>query len=227
MGFDDRVGLAEAERIMRARILRAHMLAGVTIVDPATTYIDAGVRIAQDVTIRQGCWLTGATAVETGCVVGPVTTLRSSRLGEDSVVEASVVEDSAVGARVHIGPYSHVRGHSTIGDGCHLGNYAEVNRSTLGQGVKMHHFSYLGDATVGDRANIAAGVITNNFDGVNKHPTVIGEDAFVGCDTMLVAPVEMGAGSQTGAGTVLRQDLPPGALAVGVPGRIIRRRGEE
>ena len=226
-GVDDRVRLAEAERLMRARILRGHMLNGVTVTDPATTYIDATVRIGQDVTILQNCWLTGDTEVATGSSIGPGTTLRDSKVGRNSVMTASSVEDSSIGDEVHVGPYAHVRGHSTIGDGCYLGNYAEVNRSALGRGVKMHHFSYLGDATVGDNANIAAGVITNNFDGTNKHPTVIGEGAFVGCDTMLVAPVTMGARSMTGAGTVLKQDLPPGAVAVGAPARIIRQRGED
>ncbi|MFN0144892.1 MAG: bifunctional UDP-N-acetylglucosamine diphosphorylase/glucosamine-1-phosphate N-acetyltransferase GlmU [Dehalococcoidia bacterium] len=227
LGVDDRVRLAEAERLMRMRVLRQHMLNGVTIADPATTYIDATVRLEQDVTILQNCSLSGATKVASGSTIGPGTSLRDSTVGPRSLVVASAVEDSAIGADVHLGPFAHVRGHSTIGDGCFLGNYAEVNRSTLGRGVKMHHFSYLGDATVGDNANIAAGVITNNYDGVNKHPTVIGEGAFVGCDTMLVAPVTMGARAMTGAGTVLKQDLPPGAVAVGVPARIIRQRGEE
>lgn len=221
MGFDDRVGLAEAERLMRARILRDHMLAGVTIADPATTYIDATVRIAPDVTILQSCWLSGATEVETGTTIGPGSTLRNSRVEAGATVWQSTVEDSTICENAHLGPYAHVRGRSVIGPECHLGNYAEVNRSTLGRGVKMHHFSYLGDATVGDEANIAAGVITCNYDGVNKHPTVIGARAFVGCDTMLVAPVEMGEGAQTGAGTVLNRDLGPGMRAVGVPARVL------
>lgn len=225
-GVDDRVKLAEAEALMRRRILRGHMLAGVTITDPATTYIDADVRLKQDVTVLPGCHLQGATTVATGAMIGPGTVLRNSRVGAGSTVQSSVVEESEIGERVHVGPSSHIRGNSTIGDECHIGNFAEINRSHLGRAVKMHHFGYLGDATVGDRANIAAGVITNNYDGTNKHPTVIGEDAFVGCDTMLVAPVTMGAGSQTGAGTVLKQDLPPGAVAVGVPARIIRYREE-
>jgi bifunctional UDP-N-acetylglucosamine pyrophosphorylase / glucosamine-1-phosphate N-acetyltransferase len=224
LGVDDRVRLAEAEQLMRQRILRQHMLDGVTITDPATTYIDAGVEIGQDTTILPGTTIRGRTVIAPGCTIGPGSLLRDATLGERTVVQASTIEDSTLGERVYVGPYSHVRGNSTIGDDCHLGNYAEVNRSKLGRGVKMHHFSYLGDATVGDRANIAAGVITNNYDGTHKHPTVIGEDAFVGCDTMLVAPVEMGANSQTGAGTVLRQDLPPNAVAVGVPARIIRMR---
>ena len=227
MGFDDRAGLAEAERMMRSRILREHMLAGVTIADPATTYIDAGVQIAADVTILQNCWLTGATTVETGATIGPGSTLRDSRVEENATVWQSTVEDSMIGEGAHLGPFAHVRGHSVIGPECHLGNYAEVNRSTLGRSVKMHHFSYLGDATVGDEANIAAGVITCNYDGVNKNRTIIGAGAFVGCDTMLVAPVEMGEGSLTGAGTVLNRDLSAGMRAVGVPARVLGPRSEE
>ena len=162
-----------------------------------------------------------SSSVGENSVIGPASTLRNATVGRDSEIAQSVVEESRIGDRVHLGPFSHVRGNSTIGDDCHLGNYAEVNRSTLGRDVKMHHFSYLGDATVGDGANIAAGVITCNYDGVNKNPTVIGEGAFVACDTMLVAPVTFGAHARTGAGAVLRDDLPPGALAVGVPARII------
>lgn len=222
LGVDDRVKLAEAETRMRHRILRDHMLAGVTITDPASTYIDATVRLAQDVTVLPNCFLRGNTAVGENSVIGPATTLRNAAVGRDTEVGQSVVEESRIGDGVHLGPFAHVRGNSTIGDGCHLGNYAEVNRSTLGRDVKMHHFSYLGDATVGDGANIAAGVITCNYDGVNKNPTVIGEGAFVACDTMLVAPVTFGAHARTGAGAVLRDDLPPGALAVGVPARIVR-----
>ncbi len=226
MGFDDRIGLAEAERLMRQRILHRHMTNGVTIIDPACTYIDATVSIAEDATILPNTHIQGASEIARGAIIGPNAVLRSATIGANTTIGPSVVEDSTVGANVTIGPFCHIRGNSVIGDDCTLGNYAEINRSRLGRAVKMHHFSYLGDATVGDRANIAAGVITNNYDGVNKHQTVIGEDAFVGCDTMLVAPVEMGPNSQTGAGTVLRQDLPANAVAVGVPARIIRYRGE-
>jgi bifunctional UDP-N-acetylglucosamine pyrophosphorylase/glucosamine-1-phosphate N-acetyltransferase len=224
LGVDDRERLADAEQAMRHRILRQHMRAGVTIADPRTTYIDGTVTIEEDVTILQGCWLSGRTAVATGAVIGPNTTLRDSGVGRDSRVHSSVIEESRIGERVQLGPFAHVRGGSEIGDGCAIGNYAEVNRSKVGPGVKMHHFSYLGDATVGEGANIAAGVITCNYDGVNKNPTIIGAGAFVGCDTMLVAPVTMGDGAQTGAGTVLNRDLAPGERAVGVPARVIGRR---
>jgi bifunctional UDP-N-acetylglucosamine pyrophosphorylase/glucosamine-1-phosphate N-acetyltransferase len=222
---DDRVRLAEAERLMRARILERHMLAGVTITDPATTYIDARVRLAQDVTVLPNCHLQGNTEVETGAVVGPGTTLRNARIGRDTLVQASVVEDSRVGDRVRMGPFAHLRANAVIGDDCEIGNYAEVKNSTIGNNVKMHHFSFVGDADVGDRTNIAAGIITCNFDGVRKNRTTIGSDVFVGSDTMLIAPVSLGDGAKTGAGSVVNRDIPPGAIAYGVPARVVRQAG--
>ena len=224
LGVDDRVKLALAERLMRERILNRHMLNGVTIADPASTYIDADVTIAQDVTILPNTTIARGSGISTGCRVGPNAILSNARVGRHTTIGAAVVEDSTIGEGVIIGPFCHVRGNSTLGDGCHLGNHAEVNRSRLGKRVDMRHFSYLGDATVGDNVNVAAGVITCNYDGVNKNPTIIGDGAFVGCDTMLVAPVEMGAGSLTGAGTVLRMNLPENAKAAGVPARIIGSR---
>lgn len=223
LGVDDRVRLAEAEREMRRRILERHMLAGVTITDPQTTYIDAAVRIAEDVTILPNCHLLGPTGVSANVTIGPGTTLRGAQIGEGSYIQGSVVEESSIGANVRVGPFAHVRGGAVIGDECELGNYAEVKNSNLGRGVKMHHFSYVGDADVGEYANIAAGIITCNFDGVNKHRTVIGAHAFVGSDTMLVAPVTIGEGASTGAGSVVTKDVPPGAKAVGVPARVIGR----
>jgi bifunctional UDP-N-acetylglucosamine pyrophosphorylase/glucosamine-1-phosphate N-acetyltransferase len=224
MGFDDRVGLAEAERIMRQRILRRHMLTGVTITDPTTTYIDADATLDQDVTVLPNCYLHGKTTVASGAVIGPGTTLRSARIGERTRVQASVVEDSSIGVDVEVGPFSHVRGGTTIGDECVLGNYAEVKNSVLGRGVKMHHFSYVGDADVGEYANIAAGIITCNYDGVSKHRTTIGAHAFVGSDTMLIAPVTIGEGASTGAGSVVTKDVPPGGRVAGVPARAIPRK---
>lgn len=222
-GVDDRVKLARAERLMRERILERHMLAGVTIADPATTYVDADVKLAPDVTVLPNCYLYGATRVGTRTVIGPGTTLKNARIGEDAEVQASVIEDSTVGERCHVGPFSHVRSAAVIGDDCFLGNYAEVKNSNVGRGVKMHHFSYLGDADVGDDANIAAGMITCNFDGVAKHRTTIGARAFIGSDTMLIAPVSIGEGASTGAGSVVTKDVPPGAKVVGVPARQVRR----
>ncbi len=221
LGLDDRVKLAEAERRMRTRILEAHMRNGVTIRDPATTYIDAAVELGQDVTVLPGCHLLGASTVAPNTVLGPNTTLRSAAIGEHCTIQSSVIEDSHIGGHVSVGPFAHVRGGATIGDDCYLGNYAEVKNSVLGRGVKMHHFSYVGDADVGDEANIAAGVITCNYDGVNKNRTTIGAGAFIGCDTMLIAPVTVGDAALTGAGSVVNHDVPAGARVAGVPARLL------
>lgn len=225
--FDDRRGLAAAEHILRARILDEHMLNGVTITDPATTYIDAAVEIAQDVTILPNCYLHGRTTIASGALIGPASTLRNATIGEETVVQSSVIEDSILGARVQAGPFAHIRGNTVIGDDCHLGNYAEVKNSNLGRNVKMHHFSYLGDADVGDNANIAAGTITCNFDGVNKHRTTIGANAFVGCDTMLVAPITLGDGAFTAAGSVVTKDVPELGRVAGVPAHPLPPRQSE
>lgn len=224
LGVDDRLKLSEAEAAMRRRILEAHMLAGVTVSDPATTYIDASVQIDADVTILPNTHLLGATRVAAGASIGPGSTLRDAVIGEESLVQASVIEDSVVGARCRVGPFSHVRGKAVIGDDCELGNYSEVKNSRVGVGVKMHHFSYMGDADIGARANIAAGAITCNFDGERKHRTVIGEGAFIGCDTMLVAPVTVGAGAFTATGAVVNRDVAPGQTVAGVPAKPFQRR---
>jgi bifunctional UDP-N-acetylglucosamine pyrophosphorylase/glucosamine-1-phosphate N-acetyltransferase len=224
LGVDNRLKLAEAEGLMRRRILERHMLEGVTITDPASTYIDAGVVIEADVTLLPNSHLLGMTAVASGARIGPGTTLRNARIGADTRVESSVVEDSTIGANCSVGPFSHVRGGSAIADNCEIHNYAEVKNSNLGSGVKMHHFSYMGDADVGARANLAAGCITCNFDGERKHRTTIGEDAFIGCDTMLVAPVTVGAGAFTATGAVVTRDVAPGETVAGIPAKPFARR---
>lgn len=224
LGVDDRLKLAEAERLMRARILEGHMRDGVTITDPATTYIAAAVRLAADVTVLPGCELSGETSVAEDAWIGPATTLRDARIGAGTRVERSVVEDSSVGAACRVGPFAHVRGGARIGDHCELGNQAEVKNSVVGDGVKMHHFSYMGDADIGAGANIAAGAITCNYDGRQKHRTVIGAGAFIGCDTMLVAPVTIGEGAYTATGAVVTRDVAAGTTVAGVPARPFARR---
>ena len=224
LGVDDRLKLSEAETAMRRRILEDHMLAGVTITDPSTTYIDARVRIEPDVTVLPNTHLLGETSVSAGAVIGPGTTLRNAVIGEETRIQSSVVEESDIGARCRVGPFSHVRGNAVIGDDCELGNYAEVKNSRIANGVKMHHFSYMGDADIGARANIAAGAITCNFDGERKHRTVIGEDAFIGCDTMLIAPVTVGAKGFTATGAVVNRDVEPGQTVAGVPAKPFQRR---
>ena len=154
------------------------------------------------------------TVPSAGAVIGPGTTLRNASIGDDTSVQNSVVEDSTIGARCAVGPFSHVRGGAVIGDDCQLGNYAEVKNSRVGPGVKMHHFSYMGDADIGARANIAAGSITCNYDGANKHRTVIGADAHIGSNCVLVAPVTVGEGATLGGGSTIGSDAPAGQLTV-------------
>lgn len=227
MGINTRMQLAEAEAILRDRIRREHMLAGVTIVDPATTYIDAGVAIGMDTVVYPNTFLRGKTSIGEGCEIGPGTVIRDSAVGDGCRVVASLVEDSRLMDGVGMGPWCHVRGGAVLEEGADLGNYAEVKKSRIGARTKMHHFGYIGDADVGADVNVGAGTITCNYDGVRKNRTIVGDGAFIGSDTMLVAPVELGAGAATGAGAVVTKDVPPGMLAVGVPARHLRRRGVE
>ncbi len=219
-GINDRMQLAEAEASMRNRILQQHMLAGVTIADPATTYIAAGVVIGQDTTIEPQTHLRGATTIGPNCRIGPGTDIRDATLGERCTVRYSMIEESVLEDGVEMGPYCHVRPKSHLGEGVHLGNYAEVKASRLGAGTRMGHFSYIGDAEVGEGVNIGAGTITANYDGANKHKTVIGDGAFIGSDTMLVAPVTIGRGARTSAGSVVNKDVADGMMAIGAPARI-------
>ena len=215
----NRQALSLAEGLVRERIITRHQEAGVTFRDPWSVYLDRNVRLEADVRIEPNCYLYGETSVAAGAVIGPGATLRNATIGAASRVEHSVVEDSSVGRGTTVGPYAHVRGGAAIGDGCEIHNYAEVKNSVVGDGVKMHHFSYVGDADVGEGANIGAGAVTVNFDGVDKHRTRIGMRAFVGCDTMLIAPVSVGDGAFTAAGAVVTKDVEPGVRVAGVPAR--------
>jgi bifunctional UDP-N-acetylglucosamine pyrophosphorylase/glucosamine-1-phosphate N-acetyltransferase len=219
-GINDRSQLAQAEWALRVRINEAHMRAGVTMRDPSTVYIDWGVEIGQDVTLDPGVLLKGATSVGEGSLIGPDTTIVDSTIGRECAVRRSVVEQSVIEDGAFIGPFSHLRPGSHVGAGAEIGNYAEIKNSRLGAGVKQHHMSYLGDAEIGAGTNVGAGTITANWDGRVKHRTTIGEKAFLGVDTMLVAPVEVGDGAKTGAGAVVTKNVPAGKLAVGVPARI-------
>ena len=219
IGINTRADLADADAALRRRTNRAWMLKGVSMVDPTSVYIDDDVVLAPDVTVLPNTHLLGQTQVGTGSVIGPNCVLRNARIGRGCVVQQSSIEDSILEDGADAGPFARLRGGARIGQGTHIGNFAEIKNSTLGPGVKMGHFSYLGDATVGAEANISAGVITCNFDGKSKQPTTIGEGAFVGCDTMLVAPITVGARALTGAGAVVTHDVAPGERVAGVPAR--------
>ncbi len=226
IGINTRVHLAEAEAAMRMRINRSHMLAGVTIIDPNATYIDTGVTIGRDTTVWPNTYLRGKTAIGEDCRIGPNTIAEDSTIGNACVVLAAVMEKALIEDNVSIGPYARLRKGAHLCKGVHMGNFGEVKDSTLGPGTKMGHFSYIGNATIGPDVNIGAGTITCNYDGVNKNPTEIGEGAFIGSDTMLVAPVKVGAHAKTGAGAVVTKDVEADTLVVGVPARPIRKLNE-
>jgi bifunctional UDP-N-acetylglucosamine pyrophosphorylase/glucosamine-1-phosphate N-acetyltransferase len=223
IGINTRVHLAEAEAAMRRRINEAHMLAGVTIVDPAAVYIEAGVTIGQDTVIWPNTHLRGDTVIGEGCVIGPETIITDSQIGNSCRILKSVLEGALLEEGVDMGPFARLRKGAHLCKGVHMGNFGEVKDSTLGPGTKMGHFSYIGNANIGRNVNIGAGTITCNFDGEHKYPTEIGEDVFIGSDTMLVAPVKLGARSHTGAGAVVTKDVPPDTLVVGVPARAIKK----
>ena len=223
MGVNTRVELAAAEVILRRRIRERLMLDGVTFRDPDSTLVDDGVRVAADALIDRGCVLEGATAIGADSRIGPYSILRDSTVGARCVVEASVLEGATLEDDVRVGPYSHLRPGAYLEHGVGMGNFGEVKAARLRKGTKMHHFSYVGDADVGERVNIGAGTITMNYDGVSKHRTTIGNDAFIGSDTLLRAPITVGEGAVTGAGAVVTKDVAPGMLAVGVPARAIKK----
>lgn len=226
MGINTRVHLAEAEVLLRRRINTAWMLAGVTIVDPQSTYIEPTVKIAADTTLQPNTHLGGATEIGSRCVIGPNTIIKDTRIGNDCTILASVLEGAVVEDHVEMGPFGHLRKGAHLAEGVHMGNFGEVKNAYLGPGVKMGHFSYLGDAEIGAEVNIGAGTITCNFDGVRKNKTEIGENAFIGSDTMLVAPVKIGKDARTGAGAVVTHDVPEGEVVVGVPARPLRKKAE-
>jgi len=222
IGINDRVQLAEAEQIMRWRVLERLMYAGVTIIDPATTYIDAQVEIGEDSVILPGTMITGKTRIGSFCRIGPATTIDNSVLGDRCVVRNSALEGAILEEGVSMGPFSHCRPGAHLARNVRMGNFGEVKNSYVGPETDMHHFSYLGDATVGEGVNIGAGTITVNYDGVRKNPTTIGDGASIGSDTMLVAPVTVGEHATTGAGAVVTRDVPAWSIVAGVPARVLR-----
>jgi len=214
MGINNRVDLAAVEAEARSRILKAHMLAGVTVVDPGSTWIDAGVEIGADARIEPGTSLRGATEIGAGAVVGPLTTLIDSTVGAGSAVIHSYLVQCDVRDGCSVGPFAYLRPGAVLHDGAKAGTFVEIKNSELGEGTKVPHLSYIGDAEIGPGSNLGAGTITANYDGFRKHRTVIGRDVRIGVDTMLIAPVEVGDSAYTGAGAVVKDDVPEGTLAV-------------
>lgn len=223
IGINTRVHLSEAEAAMRMRINREHMLNGVSMMDPASTYIEVGVQIGKDTTLMPNTFIHGKTLIGERNVIGPNTIIRDTKIGNGCKILASVLEGAVLEDDVDMGPFARLRKGAYLKNHVHMGNFGEVKDSTLGEGVKMGHVSYIGNATIGAHTNIGAGTITANYDGEKKLPTEIGEDAFLGVDTMLVAPLKLGDGARTGAGAVVTKNVPEDTLVVGMPARAIRK----
>lgn len=214
MGINNRVQLSEADKQMRMRVLNWHMLQGVTIINPDNTYIDACVNIGRDTIIYPGVYLEGRTEVGEECIIGPDTRIINSQIKNRVSIAYSNVLEARIAEDCTIGPYSYLRPGTELSPSVKIGDFVEVKNSFVGIGSKIPHLSYVGDSTLGKGVNIGAGTITCNYDGVNKHPTVFGDGAFIGSNTNLVAPVTVGAGAYIGAGSTVTKDIPPGALAV-------------
>jgi len=200
------------------------MASGVTLIDPATVYLDATVSFEQDVIVLPNTSIRGATHVASGASIGPNAQVTDSTIGPGVTIESSVVRSAVFESGVHIGPFSHIREGTHLGPDVHIGSHAEIKASHIGKGTHIGHFSYVGDAVIGEAVNIGAGTVTCNYDGVSKHITEIGDGAFIGSDSMLVAPLKIGAGAITGAGAVVTRDVDPGGKVVGVPAKNLESR---
>ncbi|GKV70384.1 bifunctional protein GlmU [Sporosarcina sp. NCCP-2716] len=214
LGVNDRVVLSQAEAVMRRRIAETHMRNGVTIISPETTVISADAVIGRDTVLQPGTVLEGNTVIGEECVIGPNSHLIDSEVGNRTTIHSSVVKSSRIGSETAVGPFAHIRPESDLGDHVKVGNFVEVKKSTFGDGSKVSHLSYIGDAEVGSAVNIGCGSITVNYDGKNKFKTVIEDDAFIGCNSNLVAPVTVGKGSYVAAGSTVTKDVPADSLAI-------------
>ena len=220
IGINNRVQLAHAEGVLRHRIREGLMRSGVTMLDPASILIDSGVEIGEDTVIYPNTLILGNSAIGANCTLGPGAVIRDSVLADNVKVVASFLEEATVEETVAVGPFSRLRPGTHLERGVHIGSFSEIKNSQFASGAVMGHFGYVGDATIGKNVNIGAGTVTCNYDGVSKHRTLIEDDAFIGSDSMLVAPVTVGEGATTGAGSVVTNDVPPHGLAVGVPAKI-------
>lgn len=227
LGVNDRVELAAVAVRLNALICERHMRAGVTIADPARTYLEPDLEIAADVTILPNTTIGRRSRIGMGCEIGPNSRLQNAIVGEQAVITDSIVVDSEIGDFSLVGPWAHVRAGTLVGTGARVGNFVEVKNSRLGPGMKAGHLTYIGDASVGARTNVGAGTITCNFDGENKNRTEIGEDAFIGSNSSLVAPVRVGDGALTGAGSVVVRDVPDGGRVAGNPAKPLPKKDPE
>lgn len=223
IGVNTRIHLAEVETALRKRINELHMLNGVTFIDPASTYIDLDVKIGKDTILMPNTYLHGKTEIGESNIIGPNSIIRDTKIGNGCKVLASVLEGATLENDVDMGPFARLRKGAHLGNHVHMGNFGEVKDSYLADGVKMGHFSYIGNAQIGSNTNIGAGTITCNYDGEKKHATEIGEDVFIGSDTMLVAPLKIGNGARTGAGAVVTKTVADDTLVVGMPARAIKK----
>jgi bifunctional UDP-N-acetylglucosamine pyrophosphorylase/glucosamine-1-phosphate N-acetyltransferase len=214
LGINSRVQLAEAEKILRLRKLECLMDSGVTIMDPASTFIDDEVKVGQDSIIYPFTWLEGQTSIGTGCTIGPNTRIADTKVGDNAVVHYTYAHECEIGANVNIGPFVHIRPKTVLSNGVKVGNFVEVKNTSVGEGSKIPHLSYIGDTDMGAGVNIGSGTITVNYDGKNKYRTKIEDDAFVGCNSNLVAPVSIGKGAYIAAGSTITKNVPPAALGV-------------
>jgi len=215
LGINDRVVLSEAEHVMRRRIAIKHMQNGVTIVNPENTYISVDAEIGQDTVLEPGTMIEGNTIIGENCIIGPNSQLINSVIGDRTAVHSSVVRMSKIGQDTSVGPFAHIRPDSNLGNHVKVGNFVEVKKSNVGEGSKISHLSYIGDAELGSRVNVGCGTITVNYDGVNKHLTKIEDDTFIGCNANLIAPVTVGKGSYVAAGSTITESVPENSLAIG------------
>ncbi|WP_130858620.1 bifunctional UDP-N-acetylglucosamine diphosphorylase/glucosamine-1-phosphate N-acetyltransferase GlmU [Gracilibacillus phocaeensis] len=215
IGVNDRVALAKAEVLMKKRVNEHHMRNGVTIIDPANTYIGVDVEIAADVVIEPGTVLKGNTKVEADAIIGPHSEVNDSHIGEGTVVRHSLANESYIGKRVQIGPFAHIRPAADIGNDVKIGNFVEIKKAKVDNNSKVSHLSYIGDAEIGSGVNVGCGTITVNYDGKNKFKTFIEDDAFIGCNANLIAPVRIGKGALIAAGSTIHEDVPGNALSIG------------
>lgn len=215
IGINDRVILSEAEAVLRRRIAENHMRNGVTIIDPSNTYIGVDVKIGRDTVLQPGTMIEGQSIIGEKCVIGPNSHIVNSEIGNETTIHSSVIRDSTIGSSTTIGPFAHIRPDSNLSDNVKIGNFVEVKKSKLGEGSKVSHLSYIGDADVGTHVNVGCGTITVNYDGKNKHKTTIEDDAFVGCNSNLIAPVTIGKGAYVAAGSTVTKNVPNHSLAIG------------